>query len=118
MTFSKVLLALDSCRAAWFPLIIWGVLVLFVLALLLALEDGLKRLAKLHRVPCNHCRYHTGNPYLRCPVRPMEAFSESALTCGDYEPTPSPPPWRVWDTLRQRFKGDRPHPQYQPAHRR
>ncbi|MEO1067650.1 MAG: hypothetical protein AAFW95_00790 [Cyanobacteria bacterium J06638_6] len=73
------------------PLGIWALVLMFVLAILLAVSDGLRRLERLHQVPCFRCRYYTNSPYLKCPVRPIEAGSEAALYCNDYEPAaPSP----------------------------
>ncbi|WOD40744.1 hypothetical protein [Nodosilinea sp. E11] len=85
----------DILLAVLVPLGIWVMVLLFVLALLLAIQDGLQRLRRLHQVPCFRCRYYTGSPYLKCPVRPRDAASEAALCCPDYEiadvrPTPSP----------------------------
>ena len=68
------------------PIAIWGCLVLFITSVLFALKDGLQQLRRLHQVPCNRCRYHTGNAYLRCAIQPLSAFSESAIGCPDYEP--------------------------------
>ncbi|WP_052050718.1 hypothetical protein [Leptolyngbya sp. KIOST-1] len=67
------------------PLGIWVLVLAFVLAVLLAVNDGIQRLRRLHQVPCFRCRYYTGSPYLKCPVRPTEAASEAALHCTDYE---------------------------------
>ncbi len=78
MLSAKILLAILV------PLGIWAMLLLFVLAILLAIQDGMRRLKRLHQVPCFHCRYYTGSPYLKCPLRPIEAASEAALHCPDY----------------------------------
>lgn len=77
------------------PLGIWAMVLAFVLAALLAVNDGIQRLRRLHQVPCFRCRYYTGSPYLKCPVRPIDAASEAALHCIDYEAadlTPRHPP--------------------------
>ncbi|MDB9524995.1 hypothetical protein PN498_03265 [Oscillatoria sp. CS-180] len=71
-----------------FPIVIWGLLLLFLLSGLCALNDGVQQLRRLHQIPCDRCVYHTGSPYLRCPVNPLSAFSENALCCQDYEPIP------------------------------
>lgn len=79
------------------PLGIWAVVLAFVLAVLLAGNDGVGRLRRLHQVPCFRCRYYTGSAYLKCPVHPLMAASEAALHCRDYETRdfsalpPSPP---------------------------
>lgn len=66
------------------PLAIWLVLMAFVLAIALAMEDGVKQVRRLHQIPCHRCQYYTGSPYLKCPVHPLEALSEAAIDCRDY----------------------------------
>ncbi|ERN42301.1 hypothetical protein KR51_00010280 [Rubidibacter lacunae KORDI 51-2] len=67
------------------PLGIWSLLGAFVYALSLAVDDGRKRLQRLHRIPCHRCQYYTGSPYLKCTVHPSMALSEDALDCRDYQ---------------------------------
>ena len=83
--------AVDLWLALLVPLGIWGVVLVFVLAGLLAISDGLRRLRRLHQIPCFSCRYYTGSPHLKCPVRPLEAASEAALHCTDYAAAPQRP---------------------------
>lgn len=66
------------------PVVIWAVLLLFITSLLLTLRDGARQLRRLHQIPCSHCQYYTGSPYLKCPVHPMTALSEEAIHCRDY----------------------------------
>lgn len=73
------------------PLAIWLVLMAFVLAVTLAMKDGVKQVQRLHQIPCHRCQYYTGSPYLKCPVHPVEALSEAAIDCRDYEQTMQPP---------------------------
>ncbi|MBE9112522.1 hypothetical protein IQ273_24315 [Nodosilinea sp. LEGE 07298] len=73
------------------PLCIWVMVLAFVLAVLLAINDGIQRLRRLHQVPCFRCRYYTGSSHLKCPVRPIDAASEAALHCIDYEAVDLPP---------------------------
>ncbi|PSN10718.1 hypothetical protein C7293_27060, partial [filamentous cyanobacterium CCT1] len=77
--------AANLLLAVLVPLGIWAMVLAFVLAVLLAINDGLQRLRRLHQVPCFRCRYYTGSPYLKCPVRPLDAASEAAIHCTDYE---------------------------------
>jgi hypothetical protein len=77
---------LHSAIPLLFPVLIWALLMGFVVALLFALDDGVKRLRRLHQIPCDRCLYNTGSPYLRCPVHPLAAFSEEAICCRDFEP--------------------------------
>jgi hypothetical protein len=68
------------------PIVIWFMCLCFVVAILFALKDGVKRLRRLHQIPCDRCLYNTGSPYLRCPIHPLAAFSEEAICCRDFEP--------------------------------
>ncbi|PSR16715.1 hypothetical protein C8255_16405 [filamentous cyanobacterium CCP3] len=77
--------AANRLLAILMPLGVWAMVLTFVLAVLLAVNDGLQRLRRLHQVPCFRCRYYTGSPYLKGPVRPVDAASEVALCCTDYE---------------------------------
>jgi len=88
--------AYNHALAVLVPMAIWAVLVMFVLTLLVAVEDGIQRLRQLHQIPCHRCQYYTGSPYLKCPVHPMRALSEEAINCRDYaklvrSPPPRPP---------------------------
>ncbi|MBW4483146.1 MAG: hypothetical protein KME14_11440 [Tildeniella torsiva UHER 1998/13D] len=76
----------DILLAIAVPLGIWAMVLVFVLAVLLAVNDGVQRLRRLHQVPCFRCQYYTNSPYLKCPVHPLNAGSEAALCCADYEP--------------------------------
>lgn len=87
MTLHNFSSTLDSALPLVFPMLIWATLVCFFVALLFAFDDGVKRLRRLHQIPCDRCIYNTGNPYLRCPVNPLSAFSEDAICCSDFEST-------------------------------
>jgi len=39
------------------------------------------------KTPCQHCRYFSHNPYLKCTVHPCTVLTEYALDCPDYRPT-------------------------------
>lgn len=91
--------SVDILLAIVVPLSIWAMVLVFVLAILLAVSDGVQRLRRLHQVPCFRCQYYTNSPYLKCPVRPLDAGSEAALCCNDYQPaacTPTPPLSKTW----------------------
>ncbi|MEA5451456.1 hypothetical protein VB780_22950 [Leptolyngbya sp. CCNP1308] len=82
--------SVDILLAIAVPLGIWAMVLVFVLAVLLAVNDGVQRLRRLHQVPCFRCQYYTNSPYLKCPVHPLDAGSEAALCCTDYEPAIDP----------------------------
>ncbi|MEO0537591.1 MAG: hypothetical protein AAF215_27485 [Cyanobacteria bacterium P01_A01_bin.123] len=91
MTLQTLSQPLDNWLALFVPLVIWAVLLLFVLALFLSIQDGIQRLRRLHQIPCHRCQYYTGSNYLKCPVHPVSAFSEDAIHCRDYDPKPQHP---------------------------
>ncbi|TVP69771.1 MAG: hypothetical protein EA342_02765 [Leptolyngbya sp. LCM1.Bin17] len=87
----------ETVLAVLVPAAIWVTVLAFTLAMLFALDDGIRRLRRLHQIPCYRCRFYTGSPYLKCPVHPIDAGSEVAITCQDYEQAepsglPSTPP--------------------------
>lgn len=84
----SLLRLLSSTLPVIFPILLWAVLLAFVLAILFAFDDGIKRLKKLHQIPCDRCRFNTGSHYLKCSVNPLTAYSEAAIHCRDYERIP------------------------------
>lgn len=84
------------------PIFIWVMFLCFIVAVLFALDDGVKRLRRLHQIPCDRCLYNTGSPYLRCPVHPLSAFSEDALCCRDFEPVSARPQPQLAKPSRQK----------------
>jgi hypothetical protein len=77
----------DGWLALLCPVMIWSVLMTFILSLMVALEDAIKQLRRMHQIPCSRCQFYTGSPYLKCPIHPISALSEEALNCRDFEPT-------------------------------
>lgn len=51
----------------------------------LACREGATYLKRLHRIPCSDCAYFTGDYRLKCTLRPVEALTEEALECLDFE---------------------------------
>jgi len=49
------------------------------------LQKGIQHLTRLHQIPCSRCVYFTGDYRLKCPVHPIEALTEDAIACRDYE---------------------------------
>lgn len=66
---------------------VWTLMALFLWSLWVATRDGVKRLKRLHQIPCAHCQFFTGNYCLKCTVHPSIALSEAAIDCPDYQPT-------------------------------
>jgi hypothetical protein len=48
-------------------------------------KTGWSHLKKLHSIPCANCQFFTGDYRLKCTVNPMDALTESALDCRDYQ---------------------------------
>jgi hypothetical protein len=67
------------------PIMIWIVLMSFFLSLMVALEDAIKQLRRMHQIPCSRCQYYTGSTYLKCPIHPLSACSEEVIQCRDFE---------------------------------
>ncbi len=70
-------LAVTTAILAWW---IWG--------LLKSLMSVARHVQRLHQIPCDRCIYCTREWHLKCTVHPLTAFSEQAIGCRDYEPTP------------------------------
>jgi hypothetical protein len=87
-TKSKEFTATD---AAWLLLPLWFAVVWVVL--FFAFSEGwrmtrnkLERLQPASRIPCKRCRFYTSSAYLKCAVNPMDAATERAIACPDYDP--------------------------------
>jgi len=78
---------LESIISLVCPTMIWVLLTGLLTSICLAAEDGVDRLRRLHRIPCSHCAYATGCPFLKCTVHPHWAMTELAIDCLDFEPT-------------------------------
>ena len=37
------------------------------------------------RLPCGNCHYFTGEAWVKCAVHPVEALTDAALNCRDFE---------------------------------
>ncbi|MBD3883121.1 hypothetical protein IFO70_15255 [Phormidium tenue FACHB-886] len=68
----------------------WLTVILLIHSLWSALRDSVHQAKEMHRIPCANCQFFTNNHRLKCPVHPIEALSDEAINCPDYEPyTPS-----------------------------
>lgn len=65
----------------------WLIVGISVWTLWSALRDGFSRAQTMHRIPCADCKYFTQNYHLKCPVHPVDALSETAIGCEDFEST-------------------------------
>ncbi|MGI8936366.1 MAG: hypothetical protein ACR2FS_20075 [Phormidesmis sp.] len=69
----------------------WGTLALAAWTLVAAVRSALDNVRQMHQIPCARCCYATRDYRLKCSVRPVEAFSEQAIGCQDFEPAGSYP---------------------------
>lgn len=66
------------CAIAMTLLFFWSVYV--------GLREGVTHVKRLHQIPCAGCEFFTGDYRLKCTVRPLDALSEDAIGCQDFQP--------------------------------
>ncbi|MEB3884716.1 hypothetical protein LKE08_14890 [Lyngbya sp. CCY1209] len=97
------------------PIAIAAILTGFILAIIVAVKEGLDRLKKLHQIPCSRCAFFTGDYRLKCTIHPCKALSEEAIGCLDYEaiapcrrrtdfPVQPSPQWQLLPIARKRSR--------------
>ncbi|MBD1869309.1 hypothetical protein H6F93_15750 [Leptolyngbya sp. FACHB-671] len=76
--------------AAWLLLPLWFAIVWVVL--FFAFSEGfrftqsrLKKLQPASQIPCKNCRFYTSSAYLKCAVNPLDAATERAIACSDFD---------------------------------
>lgn len=62
----------------------WTITAMLILNVVAIARQGLVNARKMHRIPCANCLYATESYRLKCSVRPVEAFSEQAISCQDF----------------------------------
>ncbi len=62
------------------------ILTIVILSFMRTLREGIYYLKMIHAVPCNNCKYFTGNYCLKCTIHPKKALTEQAIFCPDYQP--------------------------------
>ncbi|MGC1306683.1 MAG: hypothetical protein WA885_05600 [Phormidesmis sp.] len=67
--------------------IAWAVVAMLILNLSAAVRDSITNARKMHSIPCARCRYASRDYRLKCSVHPLEAFSEQAIGCQDFQST-------------------------------
>lgn len=63
----------------------WAITAAVVVGLVAMAKEGAAKVRQMHRIPCSSCRYATRDYRLKCSVHPVEAFSEAAISCLDFE---------------------------------
>ncbi|MCJ2543143.1 hypothetical protein [Thermostichus vulcanus] len=66
-------------------IIAWLLLLLPLWTIARAVAAILHQAQQMHRIPCHHCRFYSGDPYLKCTVHPRHALTESAINCPDFK---------------------------------
>ncbi|MGB3296095.1 MAG: hypothetical protein WBB01_24180 [Phormidesmis sp.] len=64
----------------------WGFTAMLLWNLVVTVRRSAAGIRKLHSIPCAGCQYSTCDYRLKCSVHPIEAFSEQAISCQDFEP--------------------------------
>jgi hypothetical protein len=63
----------------------WAVVILGVWQIVATVRDSVKRAQQMHQIPCAGCKFFTNSRHLKCPLHPVEALSEQAINCPDFE---------------------------------
>jgi len=74
-------LSMGSLRFLFACLLIY----LFISSLVNPLLAAFAQAKRMHQIPCSNCRYFSGNYILKCTIRPIEANTEEAIGCLDYQ---------------------------------
>ncbi|MCX7593201.1 MAG: hypothetical protein N2235_05475 [Fischerella sp.] len=63
----------------------WAIAVLGFCSIAISMRKGINYLKKLHQIPCSACEYFTNDYRLKCTVHPIQACTEEAINCRDFE---------------------------------
>lgn len=63
----------------------WVVLLLFLANVWALSGDTVIYASRMHQIPCANCRFFTENYQLKCTIHPIEALTEEAINCPDYQ---------------------------------
>lgn len=66
-------------------LVAWGLMGSLLWTIGRGISRTLSHARHLHRIPCSHCAFFTGDYNLKCTLHPYHALSEAAIGCRDYE---------------------------------
>ena len=61
------------------------VLSLIISKTIQGMVQGINHVKTMHQIPCANCVYFTGNYSLKWTLHPIEAMSEEAICCRDFE---------------------------------
>lgn len=63
----------------------WVALPLFLAKVWVLSSDTLIYAQRMYQIPCSTCCFFTKNYQLKCTIHPIEALTEEAINCLDYE---------------------------------
>lgn len=64
----------------------WTIVMSFIISRITkSLPKAIDHVKKMHQIPCANCAYFTGDYCLKCTLHPIEAMSEQAIACRDFE---------------------------------
>ena len=93
-------------------LLAWGVLILAVWHVVAMGREGLQQAQAMHQIPCADCKFFTNEPTLKCSVHPIEALSEQAIGCPDFEI--ANPMWAAYLHLKETQRAGQDNEQVVP----
>ncbi len=48
-------------------------------------QDIVTYASRMYQIPCSNCHFFTENYQLKCTIHPIEALTEAAIDCPDYQ---------------------------------
>ncbi len=83
---AKLIVEIRPVLPALCIIVAWGFTALLLWNLVVTVRRSAASVRRLHSIPCAGCQYATRDYRLKCSVHPIEAFSEQAINCHDFEP--------------------------------
>ncbi len=77
---------LDRLRVIFCFCVTWSLIISLIWSAKNTFQEGIKRLKRLHQIPCSRCNYFTNDYRLKCTINPTNALLEDAIGCLDFEP--------------------------------
>ena len=62
-----------------------SMMAMFFISIIQAYKHGITHLKRLHQIPCSKCDFFTNDYRLKCTVHPVQACTEEAIHCLDFE---------------------------------
>jgi hypothetical protein len=68
----------------------WAMTIGACVSAILSIEKASDLIKTLHQIPCSGCAFFTNDYRLKCTVNPINACTEAAIACRDFEPRTQP----------------------------